>query len=89
MIKLSTALTMIDRCKRSREVFGVMFFLSKPPYGVRKIERAMTRPQPKGRFEVTDKYVYLKDLDRRKFVQFRKRLLLAVQIGSGEWMEVE
>ena len=74
-----------------------MFYASKEPFGLRKIERCTLRSRPvdangdkmtTGRkFDMTDRFLYITDLGTGEAKQCRKRLIKKVRFGN-DWYEV-
>ena len=74
-----------------------MFYASKEPFGLRKIERCTLRSRPvdangdkktTGRkFDMTDRFLYITDLSTGEAKQCRKRLIKKVRFGN-DWYEV-
>lgn len=96
-MRLSTAILRMRVARQDHQDFGLMFYASKEPFGLRKIERCSLRSRPvdaagdkksSGRkFEMTDRFLYFTDLDTDESKQCRKRLITKVRFGN-DWYEV-
>lgn len=96
-MKLTTAIQRMRLARQARQEFGLMFYASKEPFGLRKIERCTLRSRPvdangdkmtTGRkFDMTDRFLYITDLSTGEAKQCRKRLIKKVRFGN-DWYEV-
>ena len=94
---MSTAIQRMRRARQAHQEFGLMFYASKAPFGLRKIERCTLRSRPidaagdkktTGRkFDMTDRFLYFTDLSTGEAKQCRKRLITKVRFGN-DWYEV-
>lgn len=94
---MSTAIQRMRIARQAHQEFGLMFYASKAPFGLRKIERCTLRSRPidaagdkktTGRkFDMTDRFLYFTDLSTREAKQCRKRLITKVRFGN-DWYEV-
>jgi len=79
--------------------FGLVFYASTKPYGLRKYERCRLRSRPidadgdkadgssQRKFAMTDRFIYFEDLDTGESKQCRKRLIIKVRFGNN-WHDV-
>lgn len=83
------------QCKQS---FGLLFYTSNEPFGIRKVENCQLRARPidsegdkketRGRkFQLTDRFLYFTDLTTGEAKQCRKRLITKVRFGCN-WYNV-
>lgn len=96
-MRMSAAIQRMRLMRQAHLDFGLMFYASKEPFGLRKIERCALRSRPvdaagdkktSGRkFEMTDRFLYITDLDTGESKQCRKRLITKVRFGN-DWYEV-
>jgi hypothetical protein len=96
-MKMSTAIQRMRIARQAHQEFGLMFYASKAPFGLRKIERCTLRSRPidaagdkktTGRkFDMTDRFLYFTDLSTGEAKQCRKRLITKVRFGN-DWYEV-
>ena len=96
-MKMSTAIQRMRIARQAHQEFGLMFYASKAPFGLRKIERCTLRSRPidaagdkktTGRkFDMTDRFLYFTDLSTGEAKQCRKRLIKKVRFGN-DWYEV-
>lgn len=94
---MSTAIQRMRLARQAHQEFGLMFYASKAPFGLRKIERCTLRSRPidaagdkktTGRkFDMTDRFLYFTDLSTGEAKQCRKRLITKVRFGN-DWYEV-
>lgn len=94
---MSTAIQRMRIARQAHQEFGLMFYASKAPFGLRKIERCTLRSLPidaagdkktTGRkFDMTDRFLYFTDLSTGEAKQCRKRLITKVRFGN-DWYEV-
>ena len=94
---MSTAIQRMRIARQAYQEFGLMFYASKAPFGLRKIERCTLRSRPidaagdkktTGRkFDMTDRFLYFTDLSTGEAKQCRKRLITKVRFGN-DWYEV-
>ena len=94
---MSTAIQRMRIVRQAHQEFGLMFYASKAPFGLRKIERCTLRSRPidaagdkktTGRkFDMTDRFLYFTDLSTGEAKQCRKRLITKVRFGN-DWYEV-
>lgn len=94
---MSTAIQRMRIARQAHQEFGLMFYASKAPFGLRKIERCTLRSRPidaagdrktTGRkFDMTDRFLYFTDLSTGEAKQCRKRLITKVRFGN-DWYEV-
>ena len=94
---MSTAIQRMRIARQAHQEFGLMFYASKAPFGLRKIERCTLRFRPidaagdkktTGRkFDMTDRFLYFTDLSTGEAKQCRKRLITKVRFGN-DWYEV-
>jgi hypothetical protein len=94
---MSTAIQRMRIARQAHQEFGLMFYASKAPFGLRKIERCTLRSRPidaagdkktTGRkFDMTDRFLYFTDLSTGEAKQCRKRLIKKVRFGN-DWYEV-
>ena len=94
---MSTAVQRMRIARQAHQEFGLMFYASKAPFGLRKIERCTLRSRPidaagdkktTGRkFDMTDRFLYFTDLSTGEAKQCRKRLITKVRFGN-DWYEV-
>ena len=94
---MSTAIQRMRIARQAHQEFGLMFYASKAPFGLRKIERCTLRSRPidaagdkktTGRkFDMTDRFLYFTDLSTGEAKQCRKRLITNVRFGN-DWYEV-
>lgn len=96
-MRMSTAIQRMRIARQAHQEFGLMFYASKAPFGLRKIERCTLRSRPidaagdkktTGRkFDMTDRFLYFTDLSTGEAKQCRKRLIKKVRFGN-DWYEV-
>ena len=96
-MRMSTAIQRMRIARQAHQEFGLMFYASKAPFGLRKIERCTLRSRPidaagdkktTGRkFDMTDRFLYFTDLSIGEAKQCRKRLITKVRFGN-DWYEV-
>ena len=96
-MKLTTAIQRMRLARQAHQEFGLMFYASKEPFGLRKIERCTLRSRPvdangdkmtTGRkFDMPDRFLYITDLSTGEAKQCRKRLIKKVRFGN-DWYEV-
>lgn len=94
---MSTAIQRMRIARQAHQEFGLMFYASRAPFGLRKIERCTLRSRPidaagdkktAGRkFDMTDRFLYFTDLSTGEAKQCRKRLITKVRFGN-DWYEV-
>ncbi len=94
---MSTAIQRMRIARQAHQEFGLIFYASKAPFGLRKIERCTLRSRPidaagdkktTGRkFDMTDRFLYFTDLSTGEAKQCRKRLITKVRFGN-DWYEV-
>lgn len=94
---LTTAIQRMRLARQAKQPFGIVFYAATKPFGVRKIECCTLRVRPvdadgdkdtKGRkFAMTDRFLYLTDLDTGESKQCRKRLITKVRFGN-DWYDV-